>query len=203
MQRRGRSGHSAAIAASTSSFAARRAGQLAATRPRRAASTRNTTRLGIGTTTSVIPCFLSDDDERDAEPGAHDNPDECTEDRKDHRLGADHDPHLAPAHAHGPQETDLVGSLEHREHEGVYDADERDGHGERQQSIDEAEQLVHLRLLRLDELGPGLDLEPRIAAQAMVMAAVMSGDPLVVRTSTATGSGLREMGRGRSCSPAR
>jgi hypothetical protein len=49
------------MAASTSSLAARRAGQLAAIRPSRAASTRKITRLDTGTTVSVMPCCFSDE----------------------------------------------------------------------------------------------------------------------------------------------
>ena len=49
------------MAARTSSLAARRAGQLAAIRPSRAASTRKITRLDAGTTVSVMPCCFSDE----------------------------------------------------------------------------------------------------------------------------------------------
>ena len=49
------------MAASTSSRAARRAGQLAETSPSRAASTRKITRLDAGTTVSVMPCCFSED----------------------------------------------------------------------------------------------------------------------------------------------
>ena len=51
---------SAAMAASTSSFAARRAGQVAAPSPSSADRTRNTTRLATGMTMSVMPCCFSD-----------------------------------------------------------------------------------------------------------------------------------------------
>src|ERR1039458_5831922 len=46
-----------AMAASTSSLAARRAGQVAASKPSRAAGERSATRLGGGTTVSVVPCW--------------------------------------------------------------------------------------------------------------------------------------------------
>jgi hypothetical protein len=49
------------MAASTSSRAARRAGQLAATRPSTAARTRKITMLGTGTTVSVMPCCLREE----------------------------------------------------------------------------------------------------------------------------------------------
>jgi hypothetical protein len=52
----GYAGYSEAIADRTSSLAAWRAGQLAASRPSRPASTRNTTRLETGTTVLVRPC---------------------------------------------------------------------------------------------------------------------------------------------------
>ena len=49
------------MAASTSSRAARRAGQLAEISPSRAASSRKITRLDSGTTVSVMPCCFSED----------------------------------------------------------------------------------------------------------------------------------------------
>ena len=55
-----RPGQSAAMAASTSSLAARRAGQVAAPSPSSAARTRNTTRLAMGMTMSVMPCCFSE-----------------------------------------------------------------------------------------------------------------------------------------------
>src|ERR1700757_99385 len=51
----------AAMAARTSSLAARRAGQLAATRPSRAARIRKITRLDQGTTVSLMPWFFSEE----------------------------------------------------------------------------------------------------------------------------------------------
>ena len=136
--------HSAAMAASTSSRAARRAGQLAASRPSSAARTRKTTRFETGTTVSVMPCECSDDDEGDAEARPDDDADDRAEDGEDHRLGADHGPDLAALHADRPQQPDLVGALEHRQHERVHDPDEGDDHGQGEQRVDQAEQLVDL-----------------------------------------------------------
>ena len=93
---------------------------------------------------SVMPCCLSDDGEGDAEPGPDDDADERPEDREDDRFGPDHGPDLAAPHADGAQQADLVGALEDREHERVHDADEGDEDGERQQDVDEPEQLVDL-----------------------------------------------------------
>ena len=50
------------------------------------------------------------------------------------RLGADHGPHLATFHADSPQEPDLVGPLEHREHQRIDDTDQGDNHGQGQQA---------------------------------------------------------------------
>ncbi|HYB46060.1 MAG TPA: hypothetical protein VED20_01700 [Streptosporangiaceae bacterium] len=49
------------MAASTSSLAARRAGQLAATSPSSAAISRKISRLETGTTVSVMPCCFSEE----------------------------------------------------------------------------------------------------------------------------------------------
>ena len=88
------------MAASTSSLAARRAGQLAASRPSSAARTRKITRFETGTTVFVMPCECSADTERDAQPRPHDDADDGAEDGEDHRLRTDHGADLAPLHAH-------------------------------------------------------------------------------------------------------
>jgi hypothetical protein len=49
--------------------------------------------------------------------------------RQDHRFGPDHRADLTAFHADRPQQADLAGALEHREHEGIHDPDERDEHG--------------------------------------------------------------------------
>ena len=98
-------------------------------------------------------------DQGDAQQRAHDDPDDRTEHGQDHRLGADHRPDLPAFHPDGPQQPDLVGSLEHREHERVHNADQRDEDGQGEQRVDQAQQLVHLVRLRLLELGPALHLD--------------------------------------------
>ena len=66
------------------------------------------------------------------------------------------------------QQPDLVGALEHRQHERVDDPDEGDDHGQGEQRVDEAEQLVDLCRLRRLELGPRLDLHVRIGGQRVL-----------------------------------
>ena len=101
-----------------------------------------------------MPCEWSDRDERDAEARSDDDADDGAEDGQDHRLGADHRPDLAPLHADGAQQPDLVGALEDRQHQRVDDADEGDDHGQGQQRVDQAQQLVDLGRLRRLELRP-------------------------------------------------
>ena len=74
----------------------------------------------------VTPLSRSDDGQREPEPGADDDADHGAEERDDHRLRADHRPHLPPFHPDGAQQSDLVRALEHRQHERVDDPDQRD-----------------------------------------------------------------------------
>src|SRR5690348_12248506 len=111
----------------------------------------------------------------EAERGADHDPDDGAEDGQDHRLGPDHGADLAAAHADRAQQADLAGALEDREHERVHDPDERDDHGQAEQGVDQAEQLVDVGHLGLLELGPGLDLEVRVGGQGLGDGAVDRG----------------------------
>ena len=79
-----------------------------------------------------------------ADARADDDADDGAEDRQDHRFRADHGPDLAPLHADRAQQADLVGALEHRQHQRVDDPDEGDDHRQGEQGVDQAEQLVDL-----------------------------------------------------------
>ena len=147
--------YSAAMAASTSSLAARRAGQVAAPSPSSGREHQEHHQAGERDDHVGDALLLQRGGEGGAEGGPDDDPDDGAEDRQDHRLGPDHGPHLAPLHPDRPQQADLVGALEHRQHEGVDDPDEGDEDGQGQQGVDQAEQLVDLGLLRLLELRPG------------------------------------------------
>ncbi len=81
---------------------------------------------------------------------------------------ADHRPHLPSFHTHRPQEPDLVGPLEDREHERVHNADEGDHDGQRQEGVDQRQELVDLGSLRFLEAGPGLDLQIGIRMQTLL-----------------------------------
>ena len=63
----------------------------------------------------------------------------------DHRLGADHPAHLAPAHPDRAQHPELARALVHGQRERVDDAEQGHDHRQQQQAVDEAEQLVDLR----------------------------------------------------------
>ena len=187
--------YSLAMAASTSSLAARRAGQVAATRPSTADRTRNTTRLDVGTTVSVS---LSERHQGNAHAGPDDDADDGPEDGQDHRLRADHGPHLAPFHAHGPQQADLAGALEHREHQRVDDAHQGDDDGQGEQGVDQAEQLVDAGDLGLFELGPGLHLHGRVGRQQPVHVALHAGAAVGLQQD---GAGERGLGSGTGRTP--
>ena len=103
--------------------------------------------------------------QRDAQRRADHDPDQGAEDGQDHRFRADHRPDLSALHADGTQQADLVGPFEDREHQRVDDPDQGDDHSQAEQRVDQAQQLVHLRLLRLLELGPGLDPQVRVVRQ--------------------------------------
>jgi hypothetical protein len=118
--------------------------------------------------------------QRDAHAGADDDPDDGAEDRQDDCFGPDHRPDLAPLHADRPEQADLAGALEHREHERVHDPDQRDEHGQGEQGVDQPEDLVDAGRLGLVELSPGLDLQVRIGGQG-------AGDGLV-RGAAAVGA---------------
>ena len=65
-------------------------------------------------------------------------------------LVADHAPHLAARHADRAQHPELAGALEGREHERVDDAEQGDDHGQRQQHVEDGQQLVDAAGLLLD-----------------------------------------------------
>ena len=160
------------MAASTSSLAARRAGQLAATSPSTAASSEEHHKVGRRHDGVGDALLFQRRHQRDAHAGTDDDPDDGAEDGQDDRFGPDHRPDLAPLHADRPEQADLAGAFEHREHERVHDPDERDKHGQREQGVDQAEELVDAGRLGLLELSPGLDLHVRVGGQG-------AGDGLV------------------------
>ena len=80
------------------------------------------------------------DDRREPEPGR--DPGHRAEQRGDDRLVADHPPHLAARHADRAQRAELARALEGREHERVDDAEQRHDHGQREQDVEDGQQLV-------------------------------------------------------------
>ena len=165
--------YSAVIARSTSIFAARRAGQTAASTPTTAASTTKISNWTSGTFSTLMPwseiarCRLI--------PKISPNPMPSTapEHRDGHRLQPDHRPELTPAHPDGAQQPDLPGPFDDRQGQGVDDAEDRDDHRQPEQRVDDAEQLIDRcplvrgegvlvldrdgRQIGQDALDPGLD----------------------------------------------
>ena len=118
-----RRAHSYCSASSTFSFAARRAGKIAATMP--------TTIVAIAKTISGADRQREDDevDARDEQRAEHDpehDPDHAADQRGDHALVADHPPHLPARHPDRAQHPELARALEHGEHERVHDPEQAD-----------------------------------------------------------------------------
>ena len=135
----------------TSIFEARRAGQMPARTPAMPAAIRTTMMptTGIAEDEAVVLERL-DCGDRDAEPdhGA----DQGADHRRDQRLVADHPADLRLRGADRAQHPDLARPLVDRQDEGVDDAEEADDHRQRQQHVDQRQQLVDPVLLLLLEL---------------------------------------------------
>ena len=147
--------YSAVIARSTSIRAARRAGQTAASTPTTAASTtkisscdgRHAQHADALVGDGPLQADPEDQPEADAQHGA--------EHRDGHRLQPDHRPQLTPAHPDRAQQPDLPGPFDHRQRQGVDDAQHRDDHGQPEQGVDDGQQLVDRRPLVGRERRPG------------------------------------------------
>ncbi len=74
--------------------------------------------------------------------GADDDADDGAEDGQDQRFGADHEPDLARFHADRPEQSDLPGPFEDRQHERVDNPDQGDDHRQGEEGVDEAEEGV-------------------------------------------------------------
>ncbi len=77
-----------------------------------------------------MPCCFNDKAKATAEPSSDDNTDDGAKDGEYHRFGPDHCPHLSTLHPYRPEQTDLVGPFEHREHQRVHDSNECDDNGQ-------------------------------------------------------------------------
>jgi hypothetical protein len=73
--------------------------------------------------------------------------------------------HLGRGHAHGPQQPELTRPLEHRQRQGVDDAEEGDQHRQQQHHGDEGEQLVDRPARPLLETGLVQHLSVRVVGQ--------------------------------------
>ena len=79
-----------------------------------------------------------------------------SEERDGHRLQPDDPTQLRSHHPHRPEQPDLPGPLEHRQGQGVDDAEDRDDDGQAEQCVQDVQQDVELALLVLDVLRLGL-----------------------------------------------
>ena len=170
-------------------------------RPSRAARIRKITRFENGHHGVGDALRAQRRHEGDAQTGPYDDADDGAEDGQDHRLRADHGADLAPLHAHRAQQPDLVGALEDREHERVHDPDQGDDHGQAEQRVDQAEQLVDLGRLRAPRTGPGTGPARWGTPPAPSTTPCTPGLPSVL-ISTAAGSGFWKWAR-KNPSPAR
>ena len=131
--------HSYAIASSGSSLAARRAGKIAAMIPTTIAAIEEDDDLRRREREDE-EVDLDDEQAREDEP-EHDA-DRRADERRDDALVSDHAPHLATRHADGAKHPDLAGPLEDRQDERVHDPEEADDHGEREQDVEDVQDLL-------------------------------------------------------------
>ena len=95
-------------------------------------------------TERIEPFVLERLNRRDRKPQADDGADDRAQEGVDHRLVADHAPHLAARCADRAQHPELPRALEDRQRQRVHDAEDRDDHRQAQQDVDERHELVEL-----------------------------------------------------------
>ena len=88
---------------------------------------------------------------RDAEDQPHHDAEHRAEQGDRDRLQPHHLAQLPSAHPDRAQQADLAGPLDHREREGVDDAEHRDEIGQAEQRVDDVQELVDLLLLLVGE----------------------------------------------------
>ena len=190
-------GYSYWRASMTSIFEARRAGQMPARTPAIPA-TISTTMIPTTGMPSTRPVVLERLDRRDRDEQPDHGADDRADHRRDQRLVADHPADLRLRGADRAQHADLAGALVDRQHERVDDAEEADDHRQREQHVDQREQLVDPVLLLLLELllVAGLSLREPVLEQLC-----RSGRGRVgVGARARSRSGRRSPGGRRNCS---
>ena len=158
-------------ASSGSSFAARRAGKIAARMPTK-----------IAAIAKMISCVDGNHehdrshagDQQAAEHEPEHDPEHGADQRGDHALVPDHPPRLATRHADRAQHPDLARALEHRQDERVDDAEEADHDREREQHVEDVQHLLEAADLVVGELLARLRLGVRERLERLVEAAVFA-----------------------------
>ena len=136
-------GYSYCSDSSTSRREARRAGWIAASTPsERGEDQQHDQRADrIGEREAFVLQRLGDQ-RREDQP--EDHAEDRADQRRDHRLVADHRPHLAARHPDRPQHPQLPRAFVDRERQRVGDPEQRDHDRQREQRVEEVDELVDL-----------------------------------------------------------
>ena len=92
-------------------------------------------------------------------------PERGTDQRGDHALVPDHPPRLTACHPHRAQHPQLPRPLEDGQRERVHHPEEADDHREREEDVEQEEELLDLLVLLVDPFLPGLDARVREALE--------------------------------------
>ena len=178
------------MASSGFSFAARRAGMIAARIPMMIATIVSTISCTHGIAKRMSILRERRVDERGEEDPERE-PERCADERRDDALLPDHATHLAARHPDRAQHADLARALVDREDERVDHPEDAHEDGEREHHVEERDELVEVRVLALDpllaslELGVGEAGDGRFHLRA-VLVGRLAGDvrprPAVART---------------------
>ena len=92
-------------------------------------------------------------------------PERRADQRRDHALVPDHPPRLPPRHPDRAQHPQLPRPLEDGQRERVHHPEEADDHGEREQDVEQQQELLDLLILLVDPLLARLDARVREALE--------------------------------------
>ena len=174
-------------------------GYRAAKRPAITAPTRMATMI-VGLKASLlITSFGHRHRQHYAEERSDDDADDRTERRHDHRFPPHRSTRLALVHPDGAEQADLPRSFEHPERERDRDPEDGDHDREGEQCRDDEQQLVDLRLLRVEELGVALDVGLRDTAPSLP---AMAASPTAGSTPSASLAMMNRSRAGASLTPA-
>ena len=150
-------------ASSGSSFAARRAGKIAARMPTKIDAIAKMMSCVHGITNTIS---LTRAASRPPSTSPRTIPSSGSDQRRDHALVPDHPPRLPSGQPDRPQHADLTRALVDRQHERVDDPEDADDDREREQDVEDVQHLLEAGDLIVGELLPRLRLRVRERLQA-------------------------------------